>query len=259
MITPDAASFVAARPDFHHLQRIGIGTTWSTKTLSGTVTEYVAFNHPRTRYEGGVKEAVVHFHTDTPAHLTARVAAEVAQACRPRHDRPCHYVLDADGYGDAFAEAVEQAAGPEATVTLIDRSIMEAWNADRAALHRLAAAEHALNDGRASDLFLYEIGEPEDVATVSTHFANVLYSLCGMVVDFNHDVDLAEGVKESWAAAASDYHRGGQVRMALAALDIAVGAIEGVFPDLGVDREVTERALRALAAAADAIDPEHHQ
>lgn len=259
MITPKAASFVNARIDHHNLKKIALSATiWSTKTLIGYKDEYVAYNHP-TNPQNGVKEVVIHFHTETEHTLTAELAPEVLQAARPRRDEPCHYVISADAYSDDFAETFDNLTREEDAVTLIDRSIMEAWNEDRFVLHRLAMAQHTLADDRPSHLFLYEIGDPDDVVEVSGQFANLIYKVCALAVDYNNDLDLAEGVEEAWGAVVSDYHPEGQVKMALAALDIAVGAIEGLFGDLGVDPEISQRALTALAAAADAIDPEHNE
>jgi len=253
MITPMAASFRDARSDFGFLQRVGLASTaWSTKTLSGQVTEYVAFNDPAKQFEGGVKEAVIHFYADTDKPLTGKQATEALKACRPRRDGPCHYVFSAEAYSDDFAARVEELAGPDATVTLIERSIMERWNEDRFALHRLTIAQHALADDRPSHLFLYEIGDPCDFEGVSNQFGNILYKVCGMAVDYHHDVGIVEGVKENWAAAAHDMYIDGQVGLALTALDIATGAVEGLFAELEVDPDVTGRTLEALRAARNA-------
>lgn len=259
MITPKAASFVNARIDHHQLHQIGLSATmWSTDTLIGHKTEYVAYNHPSAP-KNGVKEVVIHFYTDTEQTLTAELAPEVLAAARPRRGEPCHYVISADAYSDDFAEAFDNLTREEDAVTLIDRSIMEAWNEDRFVLHRLAMAQHTLADDRPSHLFLYEIGDPADVDEASAHFANLIYKVCALAVDYNHDLDLADGVQQAWGAVVEDYHPEGQVKMALAALDIAVGAIEGLFGDLGIDPEITQQTLTALAAAADAIDPEHNE
>lgn len=260
MITPKVASLVDARPDFRDLRLIGLSATeWSTKTLVAHKREYMVLQHPDQGVEGGVREVVVDFHAQAEQTLTAELAPEVLHAARPRRSEPCHYVIAADAYSDDFAETFDNLTREEDSVTLVDRSIMEAWNEDRFALNRLAIAQHALVDDRPSRLFLYEIGDPHDAGEVSNLFANVIYQVCALYTDYNHDLDLADGIEEAWRTVASDYYPEGQVRMALAALDIAVGAIEGLFGELGVDPEVSQRALTALAAAADAIDPEHHE
>ena len=256
-----AASLVDARSDFPDLQRIGqSGLNWSTKTLSGRVSEYVAFNDPKKRFDGGVKEAVVHFHADTDQRLTAKQVVEVVRACAPRREGPCHYIISAEGYSEDFAALIEKLAGPQATVTLIDRSIMDAWNEDKRTIDRLAVAQHALADDRPSHMFNYEIGDPRDVDGVSGQFGLALYQVCSMVAGYHGDVDLADGVGRNWVEAPNDFHFDGQVTMALAGLDIAVGAVKGLFSDLGVDPEVTERTLEALRvarmAAAEGAEPD---
>jgi hypothetical protein len=263
MITPEAASFVNARPfDHHQLHKIGLSATmYSSETLTGSKWEYVAFNHVNNGFEGGVREVVVHFYTETEQTLTAELAPEVLHAAQPRRDEMCHYIISAEAYSPDFAQAFDGLTREKDMVTLIDRSIREAWTTNRAALHRLTIAQHALADSHPSDLalHLFETPDPDETDAVAVHFSNLIYQVCAMVEDYHGDLDLAEGIEQSWGAVVSDYHREGQVRMALLALDIAVGAIEGTFEDLGVDKAVIDRTLVALSAAADVIDPERQE
>lgn len=257
MITEPAASFVAARADVHTLVRIGLAsTTWSTKNLAGILTEYAASGDPAARFEVGVREAVVHCYVTGDTHLTAELAPEVLHAARPRRDGPCHYVLQADGYSADFAEAFQNLAGDAATVTLVDCSIMEQWNEDRAALGRLTIAEHALNDDPPSHLFLYETGEPDDAEAVSEQFGRVITRICDMVMHYHGDIDVAEGVKRSWQILAEhDYSVEDQRVAALVGIGIAIGAIEALFPTIGIDNAVRNRPLRALLEAIAVLDP----
>lgn len=248
MITEPAPSFKAARPDFPSLTRIGlVSSLWESDTHSGSWTEYKA-------PDGG---AVVHFYIASGGPLTEPFAPLVLEAARPRRSGPCHYVLDADGYGAAFAEKFAELAGPEATVTLVDRSVMERYNEDQRALRRLAIAEHALNDDPPSHLFIYEIGEPGDEEEVSEQFGRTITRVCDMIMHYNGDLDVAEGVKRNWQILAEhDYTPEGQRIAALIAISIAIGAIDALFPSIGINPVVTDRTLGALVAAIDVLDPD---
>lgn len=264
MTKPIASSFGDAREDYQELQVVGIpNTLWSSDLLSGAVTEYVALNEHVHYPRGSIRTTVVRFESSTDDILTAQVVPELLRAMQPLSDGPCHYIISAEGYADDFAATVANLAGPEATHTLIDRSIMKGWNEDRRALNRLGVALHALDDALPSSMVYYEIeADPRDTAEVSVQFGRALYQICSMAAAYRGDVDIADGVEQNWAEAPNDLHRDGQVTMALTALDITIGAVTGLFKEIGVDPAVTEQTLAALGtarnAAAAASEPGDH-
>lgn len=260
MITPKAVSFVNAQANHHHLKRIGLSATeWSTDTLIGHKNEYVSYHHPHSP-QNGVKAVVVHFYAQAEQTLTAELAPEVLAAARPRRDEPCHYIIDADAYGDGFDEAFDNLTREEDTLTLVDRYVMHAYTEDQQALRRVAIAEHALNDDPPSHLFLYEIAEPGDVEQASEQFGRTIARLCDTIMHYHGDIDIAEGVKKNWEVLAEhDYTVEGQRVVALVGISIAIGAIEALFPTIGVDADVRDRTLGALLEAIDVLDPGDHE
>lgn len=262
MTKPIASSFGDAREDYQELQVVGVPRSpWSSDILSGTVTEYVSLNGHVHFPRGSVKETVVHFVSRTDDILTAQVVPELLRAMSPVSENPCHYIIDAEGYAHDFAATVANLAGPQATHTLIDRSIMQGWNEDRRALNRLAVAIHTLQDLPPSSMFWSEItADPRDVDEVSVQFGRALYLICFMAAAYHGDVDISGGVAQNWVETPNDFHPDGQVTMALTAIDIAIGAITVLFPELGVDPDLTKQTLVALGAArnaaASASEPE---
>ena len=254
MVKPIASSFGDAREDYQELRVVGTPRSpWSSDLLSGTVTEYVTVNEQVHFPRGSVKETVVRFVSRTDDILTAQVVPELLRAMQPVSDNPCHYIIDAEGYADDFAATIANLAGPEASHTLIDRSIMEGWNEDRRALNRLAVAIHTLEDLPPSSMFWSEItADPRDTDEVSVQFGRALYKICEMVAAYRGDVDIADGVEQNWAETPNDLHRDGQVTMALAALDIAIGAVAALFNELGVDPVITKQTLTTLGTARNA-------
>jgi hypothetical protein len=257
MITPMAASFADARPD-HHLLQKGNYVTYRSESLSGTVRHSAALIDPCLDAAAGVKENVFEFSTDDDRYLTGAHVQELMGVFFLKdfqvHNAPCHFVFSAEDYTADFAEQFEQALVVGGTVTLIDRSIMRRWNEDRAAISRLAVAEHALADLPPSRMILMDIGDPCDTDAAAEQFGRLFYNMCQEAMDFNHSLDIAEGVSLTWGAGADELYSAGQRDMALMALDFASGAVNALFPKIGIDPTVIDRTLNGLEAAMDVLN-----
>lgn len=252
-----AASFIDARPD-HHLLQSGKYVTYRSENLSGIIRHSVALIDPCLDAAAGVKENVFEFTADDDRYLTSAHVQELMGTFFLKdfqvHNAPCHFVFSAEDYTADFAEAFEQALVVGGTITLIDRTILRRWREDVGAISRLAVAEHALADLPLSQMILMDIGDPCRTEDVSQQFGRLFYNVCEAAMDFNHPLDIAEGVGLTWGAAADTLYPPGQRDMALLALDIASGAVNALFPKLGIDPTVTDRTLNGLEAAMDALN-----
>lgn len=240
MITPMAASLADTRPDYRTLEKIG----WRRQepsaiiSIAATATQYACFNDPDAGVASGVKETVVHIDCDRGQRLAPENAAGIIVLSGTGNEGACHYVISADGYSTDFATTLEAMAAPGAVVTLIDRSIMKRWNADRAVIQRLAVAEGVLMDRPVSDVLSWDIADPEDFDDVADRFAQVLQQVCGAAVEFHGPIDIAGSVERVWGEKGLAPDRR---YMLLMALNVVSGAIEGIVPHFENDPAAIER------------------
>lgn len=246
MITPMMASLAEARPDFRTLQRTG---WWREKqsatfSISANVYEFACFNDPEAGFASGVKETVIHVYCNPGQKLTAKNARDVVFLAGTGSAGACHYIISADDYSTDFATSVEALAGPDAVVTLIDRSFSQQRNTDRGVVHRLAVAEAALMDRPVSDVLSWDTTEPEDYEGVADRIAQVLQQVCAAAVDFHGPVDVAGAVERVWGEEGLLPDRR---YMLLMALNVVSGAVDGIVPQFEKDPAAIERIREDVA------------